>query len=156
MPDWFLVAAAGALHFPDNGAWKIGGAVSVYMAGMWSIPLLWVLASCSTGTTSAPDLTQLLRAAAAAVLVFGAAEQLSVPLRLWSKTSIVKHTAGHVALYVLPAEAVLGAATLLACRATAGGAGWGAAARRLLAAAAVAIMYTGALAVSYLFVEVIT
>ena len=102
----------------------------------------------------APSSLELLMVALSALLVFGAAEQLvSVPLRLWRPTEKVVNTAGHVALYVLPAEASLGAATLHAYRTTAGAAGWAGAARRVWAALAVAVLYTGALAVSYLVIE---
>lgn len=155
VPDWVLADVLGTLVFPEDGAWKIGGAVSVYMAGMWSIPLLWLLACFPPGAeSSGPSALELLGAAAVALLVFGASEQLTVPLRLWVATSKVRHTAGHVALYVLPAEAALGAATLHAYRTTAAAPGWSGTCRRLLAAAAVAVLYTGALVISYLFIEV--
>ena len=170
VPDWFLVRALGTLEFPDNGAWKIGSAVSVYMAGMWSIPLMCLLACCTLANRTAnrfvdkanihphscrQQFVAPLRAAAIALLIFGGAEQLSQPLRLWSATANVKRTAGHVALYVLPAEALLGAVTLLAYRATGASevTGWSTWMQHVVAAAAVAVMYTGALAVSYLFVE---
>jgi len=155
LPDWFLADVLGTLVFPEDGAWRIGGTVSVYMAGLWSIPLLWLLACFPAPRAGScePSLLELLGAAVAALLVFGASEQLTVPLRLWLATNKVRHTAGHVALYVLPAEAALGAATLHAYRTTAVVTGWTGTARRVLAAAAVALLYAGALAVSYLAVE---
>ena len=159
LPDWFLVASLGTLAFPDDGAWRVGGAVSVYMAGMWSIPLTCLLACFPTtsrppdGQHDVPSVLELVLAALAAFLIFGAAEQLTVPLLLWRATDRCKVTAGHVALYVLPAEACLGAATLHAYRATAATTGWAGVARRVLAAAAVALLYTGALALSHMVIE---
>ena len=151
VPDWFLADVLGTLVFPEHGAPRIG-AVNMYMAGMWSIPLSWVLV-CFTSTQREPSWSELLGASALALLILGASEQLTVPLQLWLATDRVAHTAGHVALYVLPAEAMLGAITLCAHRATATLTGWDGTARRVLAAGAVALQYTGALAVSYLFVE---
>lgn len=162
VPDWFLSSVLRTLRFPDDGAWKVGGVVSVYMSGMWAPPLLWVLACCSDGRAAAPAATSpsaLAAAAALALFVFGAAEVLLsaglLPLQLWHCTGppAVELDVVGAALYVLPAEAVLGAATLQAYHATAHLEGWGGAARRVLAAAAVATLYTGALSVSYLFVE---
>ena len=60
---------------------------------------------------------------------------------------------GHVAVYVLPAEAALGGAALLTHKATEAAEGWGGNLKRLLAGAAVAIFYTGALCLSYLLIE---
>ena len=155
VPDWFLADVLGTLHFPEDGAWRIGGRVSVYMAGMWSIPLSWVLVAFPPRCAAAdpPSLSQLLGAALMALVIFGAAEQLTTPLNLWLATDSVRHCVGHVALYVLPAEAILGAATLHAQRTTAQLSGWEGCVRRILAAGAVAFLYLGALAASFLFVE---
>ena len=49
------------------------------------------------------------------------AEQLTFPLGLWYATAAVKHTWGHVAIYVLPAEAALGATALVRHRLSATG-----------------------------------
>ena len=157
VPDWFLVDVLGSLIFPNDGAYMIGGSVSIYMAGMWSIPLMWILACfpLNHGAKSElqPTFFELCGAASVALVVFAAAEQLTVPLGLWVKDDKVKFTAGHVALYVLPAEAALGAAALHAHRNTALVPGWTGSIRRLLAAAVVAVFYTGALAISYLLIE---
>ena len=160
----------------------------MYMAAMWSLPLLWILLACSpppppTPTPPTPPRKQspvrqtaaqspgkpppseprngtrpseLALAAALALLVFGGAELiLTAPwhsLQLWSATAS-KRVLGHVALYVLPAEAALGGAALVAHRATEAAEGWGGHLKRLLAGAAVAIFYTGALCLSYLLIE---
>ena len=41
-PDWFLSAELGILVFPDDGFIKIG-TVSLYMAGLWTIPLFLII-----------------------------------------------------------------------------------------------------------------
>lgn len=162
VPDLFLEAVLATLRFPDDGCPRLfGGRVSAYMAGMWTIPVLWILwaadgqhadSEAPRTPRSGPVLPgpgEAAAAAAVALAVFGAAEQLTFPLGLWHATAAVKHVRGHVALYVLPAEAVLGSAALVGHRLSCGAGLAGKAA----AAAAVALLYTGALATSYLFVE---
>lgn len=136
LPDWFLSAGLGTLVFPDLGAPRIGS-VSAYMAGMWVIPLFWVLLLARN----------LLSAATLAVLIFAAAEWLARPLGLWHAQQV--HLYMGVAPYVLLPEALLGAACY-----------WGyhhalprGRASALVTAAMISTLYTGALALSWLFVE---
>ena len=146
VPDWFLAVGLGTLKFPDDGTWKIGGVVNVYMAHLWTIPLLLVVWSGQQEHLTAKG---LLKAAAAALTIFGTSEHLFHPLTMWHHTEQVKHVWGNAALYVLPAEALLGAVTLAAWHATASkGIG-----SKVIGAASVSIFYTGALAISYLFIE---
>jgi hypothetical protein len=106
------------------------------MAGLWVPPLFLVLL-LARGSA--------LAGAVLAVLVFGVAELLAPALGLWEPRAA--RQVGSTALYVLPAEAVLGAAVVVAARL----------ARttrdRLLAAPAVALLYTGALFVSLLLLD---
>lgn len=121
--------------------------MSIYMAFMWTIPLTWVLLLCPG--KGEPTLRELVQAAVISLIVFAGAEQLTFPLNLWHRTDTVTVTADHIALYVLPAEFVLGAAALFAYRLTRDRS-IGAV---LLAAVTTMVMYTGALAVSFLFIE---
>merc|ERR1719223_734485 len=146
-PDWFLAQSLGTLVFPYDGVPKIGGAVSVYMAFMWSIPMTAVISLCPG--RGEPSFSQLVTAAVAALLFFAGSEQFCHPLDLWHRTDSVKQVYVHIALYVLPAELVLGPAALYAHRVTES--------KGLLAqvaaSMAVTMMYTGALALSHLFME---
>lgn len=148
-PDMMLVRL-GTLEFPHIGTPQVGG-VSLFMAAMWSIPLVPVLLAGGAATPgpSRASSQELMRAALAALAIFGAAEHLTHPLRLWSATAAVRHRAGRAAVYVLAPEAVLGAAALRSFRASARGG----AARRALAAAGVSALYAGALVASYALVE---
>jgi hypothetical protein len=99
---------------------------------------------------------ELAQAALASLVIFGAAEVVlsaeSMPLTLWVAT--VRNRlpiCSHVATYVLPAEAALGAAVLSAYRLTS--APSTPLAAKALVAAAVAVFYTGALSLSFLFLE---
>ena len=100
------------------------------------------------------------------LVVFGAAEYLLYPLDLWHCTDKVQHVIlGHVAVYVLPAEAILGPALVYTYRcATINSSSTKAATHQsddsaapllsiVTAAIATMLLYTGALAVSYLLIE---
>jgi hypothetical protein len=152
LPDWFLVRILHTLKFSDC-VWMIGGDVPFYMAGMWAIPLVWILASVPAKL--AMPVQQLL-AATISLVTFGTAEWALAspesPLQLWS-ANVRQHVLGSVAVYVLPAEAALGAATLAGYRATSATTGWEGFVAQTLAAASVAVFYTGALCLSYMFLE---
>jgi hypothetical protein len=136
LPDWALVEIAGTLVFPDLGAPRIGGAVPLYMAALWVPPLFAVLLLARGSAW---------RGAVAAVVVFGVAELLAPALGLWEPRAA--RQLGTTALYVLPAEAVLGAAVVTAARRTR------TTTERLVAAPAVALLYTGALFVALLLLD---
>jgi hypothetical protein len=144
-PDWFLVQRLGTLTFPSD-AYKIGGAVSWFMAGLWSMPCLWILCSCDRPIISNLD---YLQAALISIAIFGLAEQLCHPLQLWAFTDSVQHTWGNVALYVLPAELLLGPILLYLYNQAKHTQDY----QQVIAAAAVSFVYTGALAISHLLLE---
>lgn len=134
LPDWALVQLAGTLHFPDHGAYRIGGAVPVYFMGLW-IMLLFPIAVVA-------DQAGRLRYAVAALLgllLFAFWEWAAAPLGLWQAQNV--RTVDGMALYPLIPEALLAAASLWMYRLTHG---------RGLAAALcgsllVSVFYTGAL-----------
>jgi hypothetical protein len=147
LPDWFLNDALSSLEFPNDGVFRFGGAVSWYMAMMWTIPIFLVVWSCKG--TGEPTGLDCIKAAVAALAIFGASEELTHPLNLWHATKTIKQRWGKVAIYVLPAELVLGPAALFAFRFTLERSFF----QKAVAAFCVALMYTGALAISYLFIE---
>lgn len=133
VPDWVLSQLLGILVFPDVGAPRIG-TVPVYMAGMWVIPLFWILWLGGRSTA----LCGLL-----ALLVFGASEWAAPIFHLWRPQNVAMHYG--IADYVLIPEALLGWAAAFAYRETASAHPLA----RVAAAAAVSVFYTGALIVSY-------
>lgn len=137
VPDWVLSQLLGILVFPDLGAPRLG-TVPVYMAGMWVIPLFWIL--WLAGRSLA--LSSLL-----ALLVFGAAEWAAPLLRLWQPQHVAQSYG--IAHYVLLPEALLGWAAAFAFREVQGRAF----PVRVAAAAAVSVFYTGALVVAYFLGE---
>ena len=163
--DWFLVQFAQTLVFPRNGAaWMIGDAVTPAMAGMWSIPGLLILYTCypsqgsttstttsTTSTTSIPA-ASYIQASVVGLAIFFLAEQL-LPF-IWKPTDRVITRVGWgehgVAVYVLPAEFLLGAMILYWYHATKESKTW---VQPAMGAGMTMLMYTGALAIGLLIWE---
>ncbi len=139
VPDWFLADALGTLRFPDTGGIRVGDVIPLAMCGMWVLPLFLVILIAGDNVT---------RGALAAFVLFLGTELAAPTAGLWEPAGDVTKVAG-VALYVLPAEAVLGAATVLAVRATRDRP----LGERVLAAAAVSTLYTGALALCWFLID---
>ncbi len=138
VPDWVLSQLIGILNFPDLGAPRIGGHVPVYMAGMWVIPLFWVLL-IARGS--------IMLAGVLALLVFAASEWAAPLFGIWRPRNVSTHFG--IADYVLLPEALLGWAAAFAYRETS----HAGIAMRIAAAAAVSVFYTGALVVSYFLIQ---
>ncbi|WP_229054137.1 hypothetical protein [Aeromicrobium sp. Leaf350] len=140
LPDWILADVLGTLAFPDQGGPRMDDIVPVAMALMWVAPLFIALV--------AADLRPG-RAAVAAFAVFAVAELLAPVVGLWEPTGDTARILG-VAVYVPPAEAVLGWAAAVGFGATVGRS----VVVKIAAAAAVSTIYTGALVVSYFAIDV--
>ena len=137
LPDWVLTQQFGILSFPDLGGPHIG-AVPAYMAGMWVIPLFWILWLAGRST---------LTAAILALLVFAGAEWAARPLQLWHSQHVSQFMG--VADYVLLPEMLLGWAAAYAFEQTRESNPFA----RLGAAACVTSFYTGALVLAYFLSE---
>jgi hypothetical protein len=141
LPDNYLAGHAGVLVFPDVGA-PIVGHVPLYMAGLWVIPL-FALLMLGLGVRARMGRGWAMAAVAAgALLLFAPAEWAAPTLSLWYPTGV--RTVFGVAVYVLPAEVLLGLACFFAyieC-------GNRDVAFRLSAAASVSLLYLGALMLS--------
>lgn len=141
VPDWILVQQLGVLSFPDLGAARIGP-VPVYMAGLWVAPLLLTIWLGELVHRYSAALAVIVAAAASAA-IFGAAEWLARPYLLWLAHGVRMYQG--VAVYVVPAEVLLGVATWLMFVQVQG--------RTVLAkafgAAGVSVFYAGALVVSH-------
>ncbi|MGH2958773.1 MAG: DUF6989 domain-containing protein [Solirubrobacterales bacterium] len=138
-PDWMLAKIVGSIEFPDNGGLRIDAVIPLAMAGLWVLPLL-IVVLVARGS--------LWRGALASTIVFAATEVAAPHIGVWHPAGDVSELLG-IAVYVLPAEAALGAAVVYAVR-VAADAGW---ATKLTAAAAVSIFYSGALAISALLID---
>jgi len=137
LPDWVLSQQFGILVFPDLGGPFIG-AVPAYMAGMWVIPLFWIVWLAGRST---------LTAALLALLFFAGAEWAAHPLQLWHAQHVGQFMG--IAYYVLLPEMLLGWATAYAYEQTRESNPFA----RLGAVACVSSFYTGALVLSYFLSE---
>ena len=126
--------------FPDTGGPRVDDVIPLAMCGMWVAPLFISLALARGSAW---------RAAGLALAIFAGSELMAPVLEIWEPTDLATQVAG-VALYVLPAEAVLGASTLLAFR-------WIGERPRLEqvgVALGVATLYLGALVLGYFLIDV--
>lgn len=155
LPDWFLSAVLGSLVFPEDGLFKFG-TVSAYMAGLWAIPFFLILfavrwsrmgLSSDRWLEQQPDISRVLLAASVTLLIFATSEATLWVLGSWYARDVMM--IGHVALYVLIPEFVLGAHLYIAFILSRRLSLW----KQTLIAAHVSLLYTGALALSYLFLE---
>ncbi|TGN10253.1 DUF6989 domain-containing protein [Leptospira ilyithenensis] len=147
LPDWFLSEVLGVLVFPEDGFFKIG-TVAGYMAGLWEIPLfILVYIGIKLEEKSVSILGTCLWVAFLSLAIFGAAEATMWILTSWYAQNV--KMIGHVALYVLVPEMILGVTTYLAYQGFSGGPYI----IQIGMAALIMIQYTGSLAISYLVIE---
>ncbi len=141
LADWALVEVAHTLVFPHHGIYRIGGAVPLYFAGMWTMALFPIV------LLSQHSRHPWLACAVLSLAVFAICEGIARPLELWHAQNVAM-IAG-IAIYVLVAELMLGWATLAGWRGTRG-AGM---VTRTLTAVGVSAFYAGALIWCLLLVD---
>jgi hypothetical protein len=147
-PDWFLSQVLGTLVFPEDGFPKIG-TVSLYMAGLWTIPLFLSirLARIFSKKTLLANYSTHILTGIIALIIFWISEETMHLIPVWYAKSV--KTIGHTAIYVLPAEFLLGVFFSLMFEISQ----FISLFKKIILAATVSIYYTGALAVSYLLIE---
>ncbi len=110
-PDWYLAATMGALQFPDDGFPMIGGAIPIYMAGLWSIPF-FIIVFIGKGVQNRKSLGLAYGiVSVVSVLIFVLAELTLVNLPSWSATVI--GMTGNLAWYIVVPELLLGLSTFI-------------------------------------------
>jgi hypothetical protein len=110
-PDWFLAEGLNALNFIDQSPPMVGS-VPLYMGGLWAIPLFVVIYVSSKITQERGRLQGYSVAAILSLVIFGIAEATMWTLSSWE--TLAKVTVGHVGLYILVPEMILGMTALLA------------------------------------------
>ena len=140
LPDWVLAETIGTIHFPDTGGPRVDDVIPLAMCGMWVAPLFISLALAKDSAW---------RAAGLALAIFTGSELAAPVHEIWEPTDPATQVAG-VALYVLPAEAVLGAAAFFAFRWV----GERARVEQVAVALGVATLYLGALVLGYFLIDV--
>jgi hypothetical protein len=107
-PDWFLSAELGVLVFPEDGFIKIG-TVSLYMLGLWAIPLFLILFIGLRVHERFSQLKTYLVVGILSLLIFGVAEQTMWMLQSWYAQNVIM--VGYMALYIIVPEVILGLST---------------------------------------------
>lgn len=107
LPDWFLVEF-GTLTFPPDGFPDIGP-VTGYMAGLWAVPTVIVVASGIAAEERAGRTRGAVAAGLVGLMVYAAAEATFHLLPAWRAVNVT--TLGAVALYIVPAQVLLSVAS---------------------------------------------
>lgn len=110
MPDWYLAEVLGTLVFPPDGFPKIG-AVSSYMAGLWAIPIFIILFVGDWVRRSKSEARGYLAVAILSLVIFLVAEETMWMLPSWYAIGVTM--IGHVAIYIIIPEILLGLSTFL-------------------------------------------
>ncbi len=109
-PDWYLSAELGVLAFPDDGVLMIG-TVPAYMAGLWAIPLFTIIYVGQLVQKQWADKWVLVIVGALTLAIFGSAEATMWMLPSWYAVGVTM--IGHVAVYIIIPEIVLGLSTYI-------------------------------------------
>ncbi len=145
-PDWFLSAQLNVLVFPEDGLFKIG-TVSGYMAGLWTIPLFLILYTGLRMENRYSVKAAYPAVALVSLLIFGGSEQTLWILSSWYAINV--YMVGHVAVYILLPEILLGIAAYYCFRAIQNRPHW----VKVPAAFVVMQLYLGSAALFYFFIE---
>ncbi len=108
-PDWFLALQLGVLSFPIDGFPMIG-AVPVYMAGLWVIPLFLVVYTGLLTRSKGIPMTSLA-ILIVSLMIFGVSEATLWMIGSWYAHDVLM--IGNVAIYIIIPELLLGLSTYL-------------------------------------------
>ncbi len=110
-PDWYLAETLSALQFPVDGFPMIGGAIPIYMAGLWSIPFFIILfVGNETQERKSLNLAYTV-VSILSVMIFVLAEITLVALPSWNATVI--GMTENLAWYIIIPELLLGLSTFI-------------------------------------------
>jgi hypothetical protein len=146
VPDWFLSAELNVLVFPEDGSPMIG-TVPIYMAGLWTIPLFVLVYIGCRVEEKRNQAVALLAVMLVSVLVFSLAEETMWMVGSWYAQNVAM--LGHVALYIVIPEAVLGGSAYALFSMIRQGEHW----RKLFWGYVIMVIYLGNSALFYFLVE---
>jgi hypothetical protein len=146
MPDWFLSAQLGILIFPEDGFVKIGE-VSAYMAGLWAIPLFVIIFIGRSVQKRFSLRAALWSVVVSSLVIFAGSEETMWMIPSWQAVNVT--TLGHVAVYLLIPEIILGLSAFLGYEAIKGKKHW----FKIPAAFLIMLLYIGSLSFFYFLLE---
>ena len=146
-PDWYLAETLGALQFPADGFPMIGGAIPIYMAGLWSIPFFIILfVGKETQERKSLKFAYII-VSFLSMLIFVLAELTLVNLPSW--TAMVNGMTGNLAWYIIIPELLLGLSAFICYNIVKDNKIW----MKLVGAFTVMILYIGNASFFYFLVE---
>jgi hypothetical protein len=145
-PDWFLSRQLGVLVFPEDGFLKIG-TVSGYMAGLWTVPIFIIVYVSRRVSERVSARAGYWTAALLAMVIFVASEETVWMLPSWYAQNVAM--AGHIAVYIVIPEMILGVSCLYAFEQIKEKRDW----VKIPVAFFVMLLYLGAAAFFYFVVE---
>jgi len=110
-PDWFLSQQLDVLAFPKDGCFKIG-TVSGYMAGLWAIPIFIIVFIGERVYIRHSNRAAYAAVALTSFFLFAGSEQLLWMLPSWHAQNV--RMIGHIAVYIVMPEIILGMAAYFA------------------------------------------
>jgi Domain of unknown function (DUF6989) len=146
MPDWYLSAQLNVLDFPDDGIFKIGD-VSGYMAGLWAIPLFIIIFTGKRIRDRFSLSVTLWTVAVLSLLIFAGSEETMWIIPSWKAINVTQ--IGHIAVYLIIPEIILGLSAYLSYESIQGRNYW----LKIPAAFVVMLLYTGSLSIFYFLIE---
>lgn len=148
-PDWFLAETLHALQFPDDGFPMIGGAIPIYMAGLWAIPFFIILFIGNEAQKRKSMQFAYGLVALVSILIFTLAELTMVYLPSWTAT--VRGMTGNLAWYIIIPELFLGLSLFIGYNITKDKQLW----VKILGAFTIMILYIGNASFFYFLIETI-
>lgn len=145
-PDWFLAAQLETIVFPNDGFFMIGP-VSAYMAGLWAIPLFVILYMGQELGKQRSNRVVYSAVAALTLFIFWLAEETMWMLPSWYAQNVMM--VGHVAIYIVIPEILLGISTLISFELVRDRPIW----LWIIGAFTVMILYLGNVSFFYLLIE---
>ena len=148
-PDWFLASQLGTIVFPpDDGIFHIGGAVSAYMAGLWTIPFFNIIFIGQRIKERKSLNSAYLIVALTSFLIFTMSEGTLWILGSWYAQN-VHLLFDHIAIYILVPEIILGLSTFYCYEMIREKTHW----MKVPVAFIVMMLYVGTAASSYFLIE---
>ncbi len=148
-PDWFLSHQLGVLVFPDDGCFKIG-TVSGYMAGLWAVPIFIIVFIGERVYIRHSKPAAYGAVALISLIIFVGSEQTLWMLPSWYAQNVLM--IGHVAVYIIVPEILLGLAAYFAYQHVTRLSHW----YKFPAAFSVMLFYLGSAVFFYFLIEKIT
>lgn len=146
LPDWYLAAQLDVIVFPDSGFLSIG-TIPIYMAGLWAIPLFIILyVGDRINQKESLGITYLI-VAVLSLAIFGISEEMLWALPTWHAQNVTM--IGHVAIYIIIPEILLGVMSFLGYNQTMEKQWW----HRIVCAYLIMALYTGNASLFYFIIE---